>query len=578
MRRNGEKLVIMSTKKRIYLVILSVLLLLLTTLWLIWLLRPVSDEEAAYNDVTLTVLTRYVLSVDSVDLIAFPQTEGDSLLIHAVEASSKKVRDEQSYAPAEWIRRFGLLPYCGGTMAVESADTSRLCAMSSEQIRNLLHHQEQITANDIIIAHEQRNDIDYYMKTHTVTDNGFDIVARYGEVLTAKTDSIMRLDTLIKKALSGNGNLRVRMVRNYYINTYKGPIACIPTESNDSVTLLRLQPTTAHEEVDVEGDLFTRLRHSRLTADDALKRLANRHPKAVKVHYTHIDSIGHYTGNRDSVMQPHGYGRFISHKGDFYEGEWQHGKREGVGFSMVPGKRLMLGEWKQDRFLGERITYTPERIYGIDISRFQHEHGRKRYAIDWRNLRITSLGTISKKTIKGAVNYPVSFIYIKATEGTTIKSRYFASDYAAARKHGYRTGAYHFFSILSPGASQAEYFLKNSRYTRGDLPPVLDLEPTDAQIRKAGGEQQLFNSVRTWLRIVEQRRGVRPILYVSQSFVNRHLSAAPDIKKKYDVWIARYGEYKPDVNLVYWQLCPDGRVNGIHGTVDINVYNGFSMK
>ena len=110
------------------------------------------------------------------------------------------------------------------------------------------------------------------------------------------------------------------------------------------------------------------------------------------------------------------------------------------------------------------------------------------------------------------------------------------------------------------------------------MPPVLDLEPTDAQIRKAGGEQQLFNSVRTWLRIVEQRRGVRPILYVSQSFVNRHLSAAPDIKKKYDVWIARYGEYKPDVNLVYWQLCPDGRVNGIHGTVDINVYNGFSMK
>ncbi|MBF1605019.1 MAG: glycosyl hydrolase family 25, partial [Prevotella shahii] len=32
---------------------------------------------------------------------------------------------------------------------------------------------------------------------------------------------------------------------------------------------------------------------------------------------------------------------------------------------------------------------------------------------------------------------------------------------------------------------------------------------------------------------------------------------------------------KPDVHLVYWQLCPDGRVQGIQGEVDINVFNGY---
>ena len=41
------------------------------------------------------------------------------------------------------------------------------------------------------------------------------------------------------------------------------------------------------------------------------------------------------------------------------------------------------------------------------------------------------------------------------------------------------------------------------------------------------------------------------------------------------VWIARYGEYKPEVRLVFWQLCPDGRVSGITGEVDINVFNGY---
>lgn len=44
------------------------------------------------------------------------------------------------------------------------------------------------------------------------------------------------------------------------------------------------------------------------------------------------------------------------------------------------------------------------------------------------------------------------------------------------------------------------------------------------------------------------------------------------------VWIARYGEYKPDVKLTYWQLCPDGRVRGINGEVDINVFNGYATQ
>ena len=73
---------------------------------------------------------------------------------------------------------------------------------------------------------------------------------------------------------------------------------------------------------------------------------------------------------------------------------------------------------------------------------------------------------------------------------------------------------------------------------------------------------------------------MRPILYVNQMFVNRHMkdAAAADIKQRYNVWIARYGEYKPDVKLVYWQLCADGRVEGITGDVDVNVFNGYQMQ
>ena len=73
---------------------------------------------------------------------------------------------------------------------------------------------------------------------------------------------------------------------------------------------------------------------------------------------------------------------------------------------------------------------------------------------------------------------------------------------------------------------------------------------------------------------MEKRCGKRPILYVNQMFVNKYLVNATDIKKNYQVWIARYGEYRPDVRLLFWQLCPDGRVSGIVPQVDINVFNG----
>ena len=172
----------------------------------------------------------------------------------------------------------------------------------------------------------------------------------------------------------------------------------------------------------------------------------------------------------------------------------------------------------------------------------------------------------------------MSFVYIKSTEGTTIRNRFFHTDYTQARKHGIHVGAYHFFSTRTPGASQARFFLRNTRLRKGDMPPVLDVEPTTAQINKMGGADALFRNVRQWLKAVEVATGTKPVLYVSQSFVNKYLDRAPDIKRNYLVWIARYGEFKPDVKLLFWQLSPDGRVRGIHGDVDINVFNGYQSQ
>ena len=288
-----------------------------------------------------------------------------------------------------------------------------------------------------------------------------------------------------------------------------------------------------------------------------------------------IDPQGTYAGQFNRHLQACGHGSYQQSDGTYYEGHWEEDYQHGFGFS-VSTTNLKAGQWKRGRFLGERMQYTTERIYGIDISRYQHEKGRRRFNINWKQLRITHLGRrISEQRINGDVDYPVSFVYIKSTEGISINNRYFAADYNRCHHLGIPVGAYHFFSTRQDPSSQASHFLKHTRFRKGDLPPMLDIEPSDHLIKQMGGAEVLFKNIRIWLKIVERATGARPLLYVNQRFVNTYLDIAPDLKRDYHFWIARYGEYKPDIHLDLWQLSSDGVVRGIQGTVDLNVFNGY---
>ncbi|MCR4581938.1 MAG: glycosyl hydrolase family 25 [Prevotella sp.] len=294
-----------------------------------------------------------------------------------------------------------------------------------------------------------------------------------------------------------------------------------------------------------------------------------------------VDTLGTYQG-AFSKGKAKGHGAYTSTQGQRYEGHFASNQRNGFGMAMIAkahGERqLKVGVWRNDKFLGERMIYSSERIYGIDISRYQHGKGRKKWPIQWQRVRISHLGSKSKKNVSGIVDYPVSFCFIKSTEGVSVRNRYYGHDYLACRRNGIPVGAYHFFSTRRSGAAQAQYFIKNTFFKRGDLPPVLDVEPSHQQIQQMGGTAALFRNIRAFLKAVEARAGVKPILYISQSFVKRYMDEAPDLKRDYNVWIARYGEYRPDVKLVVWQLSPDGRVSGIHGEVDINVFNGYQAQ
>ena len=192
-------------------------------------------------------------------------------------------------------------------------------------------------------------------------------------------------------------------------------------------------------------------------------------------------------------------------------------------------------------------------IHGIDVS---HHQGR----IDWDKLK--DQGLIDK--------FPVRFVMIKATEGASRIDENFKDNFHQARENGFTRGAYHFYSVYSPAKKQAEFFIKNVKLENGDLPPVLDVEHKP----KNQSDEEFVASVREWLDMVEEHYGVKPIIYTYYKFKTRYLNDS--IFDSYPYWIAHYYVDKVEYEgpWKFWQHTDVGRLPGIKGQVDFNIYNG----
>lgn len=435
-------------------------------------------------------------------------------------------------------------------------------SITSGEIRRIVEHNKKHIEKRLLSLDSIADVMQYYLDVHNVQDEGYEMVAKHNDVVKS---NIKQTQALMACLNSIPESARLEIL---HIDIY---------ENEDSVAI----PDIFIEEGNAvwEKGLLLKIGRSGegIARDKSHRWIRGTWNADTLVYGIRTDSIGTYRGAFDKERKAAGHGNYNDSKGNFYEGHWTDNRPDGFGFN-INTENIKAGEWKSGKYKGERMNYTSERIYGIDISRYQHGKGKKYYPILWNKLNITYLGKANHKRTNGNVDYPVSFVYIKSTEGTSIRNKHYHADYKQARRHGLYCGAYHFFSTKSDAAKQAKFFIKHSYFNNGDFPPVLDVEPSDAQIIKMGGEKVLFDAIRTWMSIVKKHTGIRPILYVNQSFVNKYLSHAPDIKREYDVWIARYGEYRPDVRLLLWQLCPDGKVNGIHGDVDINVFNGYQDR
>jgi len=166
----------------------------------------------------------------------------------------------------------------------------------------------------------------------------------------------------------------------------------------------------------------------------------------------------------------------------------------------------------------------------------------------------------------------IRFAFIRVSDGTTVEDPRFDENWAGAKQAHVLRGAYQFFRPEQSATAQADLLIAALARDGGELAPVIDVEAT-------GGKSpaQIATAIRVWVERVRSRLGVEPMIYTSPEFWRDRVGGADFANQP--LWLAHYTAECPRVPApwnawTFWQYSKTGRVSGIKGDVDLDVFAG----
>lgn len=189
------------------------------------------------------------------------------------------------------------------------------------------------------------------------------------------------------------------------------------------------------------------------------------------------------------------------------------------------------------------------RLYrGIDISEFQGE-------IDFEEVRRSGIEAV--------------YIRVGAGEYT---DEYFAENYERAKAAGLKIGFYHYVTARSveEGRRQARFFASLAAGREPDMRLAMDFEYFGSlSVSQINAISEAYLDELTALTRREA------VIYSDLSNARNIFSRA--LAEKYPLWAAQYGADEPSANgkwreWVGFQYTDEGRVGGIYGNVDRNIF------
>ncbi|HEX3426344.1 MAG TPA: GH25 family lysozyme [Acidimicrobiales bacterium] len=186
-------------------------------------------------------------------------------------------------------------------------------------------------------------------------------------------------------------------------------------------------------------------------------------------------------------------------------------------------------------------------------------HGREKYGIDVSNHQ----GHIDWNRV---AHDGISFAYIKATEGGDFIDHDFAANWASSAGTGIERGAYHFFTLCTPGVAQAQNFLHTVPPDPNALAPAVDLELA-GNCHSRPNREAVVAQLNDFLATVEEATHKPTVLYVGDDFERRYRVNEALARPS---WKAHF-VLQPGGHWTIWQVDSSAHVDGISGGVDLDV-------
>ena len=195
-------------------------------------------------------------------------------------------------------------------------------------------------------------------------------------------------------------------------------------------------------------------------------------------------------------------------------------------------------------------------VRGVDVSEYQGE-------VDWDRIK----------------DQGISFSFIKATEGSKSKDKYFDNNFKKLKSMDMLLGVYHFFSFESTGEQQAQNYINTVGYVENDdsiFIPIVDVEYYGDYKKSKPYKESVIEELQEMLDRLESTYRVKPMIYTTMEFYDYYIDGN---FSDYDIWI-RDIITKPTLenrDWKFWQYTGKGRLNGYSGEekfIDLNVFNG----
>lgn len=227
---------------------------------------------------------------------------------------------------------------------------------------------------------------------------------------------------------------------------------------------------------------------------------------------------------------------------------------------LLVGAILLLGffflRWRVLILYSHESNPDQWEVFGVDVSSYQG-------TVDWHVL----------------ASQGVDFAFIKATEGSLLQDKQFASNWNGSLEAGIRPGAYHFLSYDSPGETQADNFISMVPVTEGALPPVVDIEFYGEYLENPPEKAQVQSILDPLLARLEEHYGVKPILYVTYRSYYSYLTDAK--YAGYPVWCSSPTVFPLVPRWHFWQYSHSAKLEGYTGAqplIDLNVFRGSQAE